>query len=226
MKTNNEQKRAAKAPQKKELISTTFTKSELVTFWCTIISIIFIAVCVMFACALPAKAEEPVVEVQQVFSLATGPKEDKSVTYEIIFVPAEPEPVEEEAVVEEATYDPNELEMMAIVIYQEAGGDACSDTTRKMVGDVVLNRMMDPRFPDTMYGVLTAPNQYLMENGVYWPERASYPGEQHAVQRAYRIAEELLTGSHSEIYGKGYVWQAEFYQGTDWVYSDNEIFGR
>lgn len=221
MKHNKEEKRAAKAPQKKELISTTFTKSELVTFWCTIISIIFIAVCVMFACALPAKAEEPVVEVQQVFSLATGPKEDKSVTYEIIFVPAEPEPVEEEA-----TYDPNELEMMAIVIYQEAGGDACSDTTRKMVGDVVLNRMMDPRFPDTMYGVLTAPNQYLMENGVYWPERASYPGEQHAVQRAYRIAEELLTGSHSEIYGKGYVWQAEFYQGTDWVYSDNEIFGR
>lgn len=121
-----------------------------------------------------------------------------------------------------------DLEMLACVIYQEAGGDACSDDTRRKVGDVMLNRVEDSRFPDTLEAVLTAPGQYgrFSKNGIVWPERAVNPGEKHAVERAYRIATELLSGQHSELFGQGYVWQAEFEQGTDGFWQDGIYFGR
>ncbi len=122
----------------------------------------------------------------------------------------------------------DKVEMLACVIYQEAGGDKCSDLCRKYVGDVVLNRIDDLRFPDTMEGVLTAEYQYgrFHWTGIAWPERAKDPDEAAAVERAYRIARELLAGEHSEIYGAGYVWQAEFEQGQDVIYLDGLCFGR
>ena len=105
-----------------------------------------------------------------------------------------------------------EVQMLAIVIYREAGGDACSDLCRRRVGDVVLNRLADPRFPDTLEGVLTQRGQYgtMAWTGITWPERANQPGERNAVARAERIARELLTGQHSDLYGRGYVFQSEF----------------
>lgn len=125
--------------------------------------------------------------------------------------------------------NPEELEMLAAVIYQEAGGDRCCDECRRRVADVVLNRVADPRFPNTMEAVLTSYRQYgrFYWTGVTWPERAKNPGEKHAVERAYRIAEEVLSGHHSDLYGKGYIWQAEFKQGTDIVVDECGIyFGR
>lgn len=123
--------------------------------------------------------------------------------------------------------DPEDVEMLACAIYNEAGGDACSDLCRYYVGDVILNRVADPRFPDTIEGVLTAPGQYgrFSKTGIVWPKRASNPGEANAVKRAYDTAYDLLSGNHSEIYGKGYVWQAEFTQGSGfWL--DGLYFGK
>ena len=127
------------------------------------------------------------------------------------------EPVEEEIEV-----DPEELELLACVIYQEAGADYCCDDCRRRVADVVLNRVEDDRFPDNIQGVLTQKRQYgrYYWTGVVWPERAKNDCEKHAVERAYRIAEEVLKGEHSELYGEGYIWQAEFKQGTGVVYCD------
>lgn len=124
--------------------------------------------------------------------------------------------------------EPDLVEMLACGIYQEAGGDECSDDTRRKVGDVMLNRVEDSRFPDTLEAVLTAPGQYgrFSKTGIVWPERANNPGEKHAVERAYRIASELLSGQHSELFGQGYVWQAEFEQGTDGFWQDGLYFGR
>ncbi len=121
-----------------------------------------------------------------------------------------------------------DTERLACAIYSEAGGDACSDECRIDVGDVVLNRVEDSRFPDTLEGVLTAPRQYgrFSVTGVIWPERAKDPGEAHAVERAYRIAEQLLAGEHGELYKNGYVWQAEFEQGSDGFWLDGLYFGR
>ena len=120
------------------------------------------------------------------------------------------------------------VEKLACAIYSEAGGDECSDECRINVGDVILNRVKDPRFPNTIEGVLTAPRQYgtFSQTGIVWPERAQNPGEAEAVERAWRIAEELLAGDHGELFGAGYVWQAEFTQGGDGFWLDGIYFGR
>lgn len=124
--------------------------------------------------------------------------------------------------------DPAEVEMLACAIYNEAGGDACSDVCRYYVGDVILNRVADPRFPDTIEAVLIAPKQYgrFSKTGIVWPSRAKNPGEAHAVQRAYDTAYDLLSGNHSELYGNGYVWQSENIQGKEGFWCDGIYFGR
>lgn len=70
-----------------------------------------------------------------------------------------------------------EVEMLACAIYQEAGGDACCDLCRHRVGDVILNRMEDDRFPNTVEEVLTAYRQYgrFYWTGVVWPDGPSNP---------------------------------------------------
>lgn len=124
-------------------------------------------------------------------------------------------------------YTAKELEMLALVIYQEAGGDACSDETRRMVGTVVMNRIADDRYPDTMHEVITQRGQYgrLYWTGTMWPERASKPEEAHAVERAYTIAEEVLLGAR--VLPEDVIYQAEFKQGTEVVaYQDGLYFCR
>lgn len=117
---------------------------------------------------------------------------------------------------EKPEYSEKDLELLACLIYQEAGSDACCDGCRRRVADVALNRVESEYFPGTLEEVLTQPNQYgtFSQTGVIWPERAKTDAESHAVERAYRIAEEVLTGHHSGVYGDGYIWQAEFEQGT------------
>lgn len=140
------------------------------------------------------------------------------------------EPVEETAPEEEPKLDHGftELEMLAIVIFQEAGGGRSCDDCRRYVGDIVLNRMASSRYPDTMYEVLTQYRQYgrLYWTGIKWPDRASSEYEAKNVARAYRIAEELLSGNHSKVYGQGYVYQAEFEQGTDGFWCCGHFYGR
>ena len=124
-------------------------------------------------------------------------------------------------------YSPEDLESLALVIYQEAGGDACSDETRLAVGTVVMNRVADPRFPDTISGVLTQKGQYgrLYWTGLVWADRASKAAEKHAVARAYRCAEKILEGYRS--FGADVIWQAEFSQGSEIVaFQDGLYFCR
>ena len=123
----------------------------------------------------------------------------------------------------------SEVEHLALGIYQEAGGDAVSDACRYAVGDVILNRVKDARFPSTVRGVLLQKGQYgnLSKTGLVWPARAKKSGEQRAVARARRIAHELISGQrHSPLRGRGYIWQAQFRQGRDVRKIDNMYFGR
>jgi spore germination cell wall hydrolase CwlJ-like protein len=124
--------------------------------------------------------------------------------------------------------DPAEKELLACVIYQEAGSDLQCDECRRRVADVVLNRVESDLFPNTIYEVLTQQYQYGLYyyTGVVWPERASNPNEAEAVERAYRIAEEVLKGEHSDIYGKDYIWQAEFSQGINNIKCCGTYFGQ
>lgn len=124
-----------------------------------------------------------------------------------------------------------DVERLACVIYQEAGGDTCCDLCRKRVADVVLNRVKDPRFKGTtIEEILTdgdpAPQWGLYSvTGVVWPEKASYPEEAEAVQRAWDTAFDVLEGNHSDL-TEDYIWCAEFPQGTDIIECCGIYFGK
>lgn len=128
-----------------------------------------------------------------------------------------PEPIEVTEQEPVKNYTDEELELLALVIYQEAGGDACSDDTRLKVGTVVMNRVADHRFPDTLRDVVLQRGQYgrLYWTGIEWPERANNPGEAHAVARAYDCAEQVLQGYRA--LPSDTVYQAEFEQGDEVV---------
>ena len=115
------------------------------------------------------------------------------------------------------SYTEEELDMLALVIYQEAGADTCSDDTRLKVGTVVMNRVADDRFPASIYEVITEEAQYgrLHWTGPVWPERASTEPEANAVERAYDCAERILQGER--FLPEDVIWQAEFVQGTEIV---------
>lgn len=127
------------------------------------------------------------------------------------------EPEIAEPVVVEPPYTDEELELLALVIYQEAGGDACSDECRQMVGEVALNRVASSRYPDTLAEVLTQPYQYgrLAWTGLVWPARADLPQEARAVARAYETAEALLAGTVERLLPEDAIYQAEFPQGAE-----------
>lgn len=132
---------------------------------------------------------------------------------------------ETEEVVETPSYTEKELEILAIIIYQEAGGDACSDDTRMKVGNVFLNRVDSPLFPDTFEEVALQDWQYgtLSQTGLKWPDRASYDAEQHAIERAYDIAKRCL--EEDRILPSNVVFQAEFEQGNGtYCYQDGFYF--
>lgn len=138
-----------------------------------------------------------------------------------------PEPTEapEE---DDSEYYMSETEMLACVIYQEAGGEVYCDDCRRRVADVVLNRVASDSFPNTIYEVLTQYAQYgrFYWTGIVWPDRAYDDYEAEYVAKAWQIAEEVLAGQHSEVYGNGYIWQAEFEQGTDGFWCCGHFFGR
>lgn len=123
------------------------------------------------------------------------------------------------------TYTDEELEILALIVYQEAGGDKVSDDTRRLVAQVFLNRVNDSRFPDSFYEVATAKRQYgrLYWTGIVWPERASLQAEAHAVERAYKIAQEVLE-SDEPVCPAGVIFQAEFVQGDIYAEQDGMYF--
>ena len=126
---------------------------------------------------------------------------------------------------QEQKYTEAELEMLALVIYQEAGGNFCSDSTRRMVAEVVLNRIDHPMYPNTMEDVLLQYGQYgrLHWTGLVWPKMSQYEAERHAVERAYRIAEDVLTSDYRMLPGD-VLFQAEFPQGTEIVVEQDGLY--
>lgn len=188
------------------------------------------------AAMAPEETEAPAVQATPEIAVAVIPTPNPTPTPTMTLAPTptpEPEPEPTPEVPEETDppapeIDEERLEMLACVIYQEAGGDACSDLCRYRAGDVVLTRELDPRFPDTLEAVLTQKGQFgeFYWTGIKWPARASAPEEAAAVQRAYDTARALLAGEHSDLWGLGYIWLAEFPQGTDVIYEDGIYFGR
>ena len=96
----------------------------------------------------------------------------------------------------------DDLYILSHIISAESGN--CSRDMMMSVGSVVLNRVADDRFPNTIQEVVFQEGQYEPTwNGTYW----DVPTDE-----AVEVAEELLeTGSAID---KSVVWQAEFPQGV------------
>ena len=116
-------------------------------------------------------------------------------------------------------------EMLACVLYQEAGWSKSCDECKKRVVDVVLNRVESPLFPNSIYEVLMQKGQYgqYYWTGIKWPAQAEH--DPQGVDKAYRIAYAVLAGAHSDVYGQGYIWQAEFVQGSSGFWCCGTYFG-
>lgn len=105
-------------------------------------------------------------------------------------------------------YTNEELDFMTAVIYYEAGADYCSDEWQLMVGSVVMNRVNDSRFPNTIQEVLTQEGQYQpFQDGIHLPQNV----EKKVIERAKKNAKKVLEGYRN--CPKTVVWQAEFVQG-------------
>ena len=127
--------------------------------------------------------------------------------------------VQKEVVVEitkEPNYTYDELYCMAVVIYNEAGSNACSDEQREYVGYVVLNRVKDSRYPDNIRGVLEQPGQYegLGKNGIKFANRGNSELELRALERAWDTAKRVLENRDNNPLPENVIFQAQFKQGS------------
>lgn len=105
---------------------------------------------------------------------------------------------------EEDEIDSNDLYILSHIINAEAGDDNCSHEHRIAVGSVVLNRVADPDFPDTIHGVVFQEGQYAPT----WD--GSY--EKIPSEDSIEVAK-LLLEEGSQIPAEC-VYQAEFEQGS------------
>lgn len=111
--------------------------------------------------------------------------------------------------------DNDSLDMLAHIMNAEAGSDWCTDELQLAVGSVVLNRIASDKFPNNMHDVIFQEGQYSPTwNGAYYKE----PSE-----RSYANAKYLL--EHGSVI-PGYIWQANFKQGTDIFEIQGVYFGR
>ena len=82
--------------------------------------------------------------------------------------------------------DFEELWLLSKIIYAEAGSNWLSMDWKMSVGEVVLNRIASPEFPDTMREVLEQPGQYYGKNNRYF--NSLKPSEE-SVEAARRLLE-------------------------------------
>ena len=101
----------------------------------------------------------------------------------------------------EKPYTDEDLYILSHIISAEAGN--CSEDMMLSVGSVVLNRVQDDRFPDTIEEVVFQQGQYSPTwNGAYYAE---------PTEAACEVAKTLL--EEGPTIDPSVVWQAEFPQG-------------
>lgn len=96
----------------------------------------------------------------------------------------------------------DDLFWLALTIQHEAGSNWLSDEHQLLVGNVVLNRVAHPQFPNTVHGVVHQPGQY------------PWAGSRHIAisDRAWANAQRLLNGERPAP--ANVVFQAQFPQGN------------
>jgi len=105
---------------------------------------------------------------------------------------------------DEKSYTFEDLMLISKIIYAEAGSEWLSDEWKMCVGEVVLNRVASPEFPNTIKEVLEQPGQYYGANSRYFNNLL--PSE-----RCVTCAMRLLNGER--LLEPSVVFQANFTQG-------------
>ena len=99
-----------------------------------------------------------------------------------------------------------DLYILAKIISSEAGSSWLSDEWKMCVGEVVLNRVASPEFPNSVYDVVTQRGQYAGVNSNYFQRLK--PSE-----RCVLLAKRLLEGERI-MNAPAVVFQANFRQGS------------
>ena len=115
----------------------------------------------------------------------------------------------------EPVVDPEELDLLARLIQEEAGSDWCTDELQRAVGSVVLNRMDDKRYPDTMHGVIYQKGQY---------STAKRLDKTTPTERVRKNAEYLL--ANGSTLPEDVIFQANFKQGKVYKELQGVYFGK
>ena len=109
----------------------------------------------------------------------------------------------------------DDLYLLARLIAFEAGSDWLTDEYRMCTGEVVLNRVDSPEFPDSIHDVVYQKGQYSVVNS---PRFASMKPPAVCVDAALR----LLQGERHMV--PGVVFQADYIQGELFsVYTDRRL---
>ena len=114
---------------------------------------------------------------------------------------------------EEISFD--DLYLLARVIYSEAGSDWLDEEFRLCVGEVVLNRVASPEFPDTIYDVVYQKGQY---SGVNTAKFANLEPGRDCVDAALKLLQGERLMVPSVIYQSDYI-QGELFS----MYSDRRL---
>ena len=99
----------------------------------------------------------------------------------------------------------NDLFLVSKIMTAEAGSSWLSDEWKMAVGEVLLNRVASPEFPNTVEECIYQPGQYYSKNSSYFKKLLPW-------ERETRLAWRLLEGErHLE---PSVVFQANFAQGA------------
>jgi spore germination cell wall hydrolase CwlJ-like protein len=102
------------------------------------------------------------------------------------------------------SYTDYELYLLSHLIGGEAGANWCTDAQQLAVGSVVLNRMKDSRFPNTLAGVIYQKGQYA----------CTWDGNFDRTPTARTIANAKYLLEHGSTLPSNVVFQSNFKQGN------------
>lgn len=180
--------------------------------------IILSVMCILLLCASPAIAKttessEMVSATGFQLELQMSAGANRHISTAVV-LESEKEPVVEEEIVPTVQQapvqepDPDEVYLMAHLIYGEAGNQ--DDECQLAVGSVVLNRVKHKRYPNTIKGVIFQKGQYACT----WDGNFDKEPSKRAWKNAYWLLENELSENPIEIIPKNVIYQAQFEQGS------------
>ena len=110
----------------------------------------------------------------------------------------------------------NDLFLLSKIMTAEAGSSWLSDEWKMAVGEVLLNRVASPEFPNTIADCIYQPGQYYSKSSSYFKKLIPY-------EREVYLAWRLLNGERHLV--PSVVFQANFTQGsgTFIIYKDKYL---